>query len=159
MTPPLATARGPGLRGTARRLLRKARRRANRCGLTLRYAHRVPLHPGHYGTGLHRPSMRSTPRAVFAPALTSTCPRAPQKSRHAAAATQPPHIMPFAETARAPRSRFARKSPSCFAKATEDKTAPRKRPACRQAGHAVSPALVFPCAPPLSEAPPSSRNA
>jgi hypothetical protein len=38
LSPPLALARGPGLRGTARRLLRKARRRADRCGLTLRYA-------------------------------------------------------------------------------------------------------------------------
>ena len=53
--------------------------------LPLRYAHRVPLHPGHYGRGLHRHSMRSTTRAVFAATpLTSTRPRAPQKSRHAA---------------------------------------------------------------------------
>ena len=53
--------------------------------LPLRYAHRVPLHPGRYGRGLHRHSMRSTTRAVFAPvALTSTYPRAPQRPRHAA---------------------------------------------------------------------------
>ena len=29
-------------------------------------------------------------------------PHAPQKSRHAASATHSPHVMPFAETARAP---------------------------------------------------------
>jgi len=51
--------------------------------LPLRYAHRVSLHPGHYGTGLHRHSMRFTTRAVFA-SLTCTRPRAPQRPRHAA---------------------------------------------------------------------------
>lgn len=49
--------------------------------------------------------MRSTTRAVFAATpLTSTCLRAPQESRHAAAARHPPHGMPFTETVRAPKS-------------------------------------------------------
>ncbi len=43
---------------------------------TLRCAHRGPLHPGHYGTGLPRPSMRCTARAVFASLTRSAPPRA-----------------------------------------------------------------------------------
>ena len=42
------------LRGMSSRLLTHAGCQPLR--LPLRYAHRVPLHPGHYGRGLHRPS-------------------------------------------------------------------------------------------------------
>ena len=79
--------------------------------LPLRSAHRGPLHPGHYGTGLPRPSMRSTTRAVFAPtALTSITPARLKGRATRPVTTHPPRVTSFAETARAPRARYARRS-------------------------------------------------
>ena len=78
--------------------------------LPLRCAHRGPLHPGRYGTGLPRPSMRYTSRAVFA-SLTCTTP-----ARLKGRATRPPSTgsgrrvsRPLRTTAR-PQARFARRS-------------------------------------------------
>ncbi|MFA7160913.1 MAG: hypothetical protein WC299_16575 [Kiritimatiellia bacterium] len=59
--------------------------RSNRCGLTLRYAHQACGGGRVYAATAILGFIRFTTRAVFAPmALTCTCPRAPQNSRHAA---------------------------------------------------------------------------
>ena len=69
----------------------------HRLRLPLRYAHRGPLHPGHYGRGLHRPSMRSTTRAVFAPtALTSITPARLKGRATRPATTRSPRVTSFA---------------------------------------------------------------
>jgi len=91
------------------RLLTHAGRQPLR--LPLRYAHRVPLHPGHYGRGLHRHSMRCTTRAVFA-SLTCTTPARLKGRATRPATTRSPRVTPFAETARAPCARYARRSPA-----------------------------------------------
>ena len=99
------------LRGMSSRLLTHAGCQPLR--LPLRYAHRGPLHPGRYGTRLHRPSMRFTTRAVFA-ATPLTCATHARLKSHATrpVTTHSPRVMPFAETARAPRARYARRSPT-----------------------------------------------
>jgi hypothetical protein len=80
--------------------------------LPLRYAHRGPLHPGHYGTGLPRPSMRCTTRAVFA-TLTCTTPARLKGRATRPVTTHPPRVTSFAYDGARPmcslRSKVARR--------------------------------------------------
>jgi len=63
--------------------------------------------------GLPRPSMRSTTRAVFAATpLTSITPARLKSHATRPVTTHSPRVMPFAETARAPCARYARRSPA-----------------------------------------------